>query len=420
MSKFTAKDFQAEVAHTMRKPYARIKGFDLTEDKLSKKIIKSGAEHEARVLLNAVTYEVDDNLLADVKDKIWKGNQRQLVKNFWKARVPYDSMFLSCHLEDTLSQLGPDVSGAYMGCLIEKTYPSQVMQLDKVGGKGWSENEKQNLVLPPSFYRYFFYLGVERNNSERLEIFHLPISIANSAFSGSEKEFPWEVFGKESGVGGLMGGETSMSVSEVVVRRLFTGTWSPESEQERVATPMETPIDMYATESNDYRDILRQLTVMGTTFSDPSVLGSAQEFLRKYLVDEDNLLEKYQFLLFGFLTPVFALLAMNNFDWIIESPVARETKVRGINQRLQPRNRHYKIEVKLPKEKQLVAGIQKERTEDFGVAKHQVSGHYRTYRDKITRIPYKEIWIDSFTRGDEKYGIVTKDYALTLSGKDDK
>jgi hypothetical protein len=380
MSKFTAKDFQAEVAHTMRKPYTRIKGFDLTEDKLSKKIIKSGAEHEARVLLNAVTYEVDDNLLADVRDKIWKGNQRQLVKNFWKARVPYDSMFLSCHIEDSLSQLGSDVSGAYMG----------------------------------------FYLGVERSNSDRLEIFHMPISIANAAFSGSEKEFPWEVFEKEFGVGELMGGETSMSVSEVIVRRLFTGTWSPESEQERVTMPMETPIDMYATESNDYRDMLRQLTVMGTPFSDPSVLGSGREFLRKYLLDEDNLLEKYQYLLFGFLTPVFALLAMNNFDWIIESPVARDTKVRGINQRLQPRNRHYKIEVKLPKEKQLVAGKQKERTEDFGVAKHQVSGHFRTYRDKITRIPYKEIWIDSFTRGDEKYGIVTKDYALTLSGKDDK
>ena len=120
----------------------------------------------------------------------------------------------------------------------------------------------------------------------------------------------------------------------------------------------------------------------------------------------------------GILTPTFAVLAMNNFDWIVKDPVARKGKVKNLSHRLQPRNRHYTLEIKLPKEKQLIEGVQPDRTRKFGTALHEVQGHYRKYRDDHG-VVYKRIWVKPHERGDKKFGIVTKDYVLTKDKKED-
>ncbi len=108
------------------------------------------------------------------------------------------------------------------------------------------------------------------------------------------------------------------------------------------------------------------------------------------------------------------IIAAQNFNWVFTEPVSRGKHTKNISSRMQPRNRHYKLEIKLPKEKQVIEGKQAKRTREFGNALHEVKGHKREYKNG------RVIWIDAHQRGDAKYGIVTKDYVLTKDKKGGK
>ena len=93
-NRFTIADFQAEIAHTMQKPYLRVRGVTLPTKPLLKKMINSAAPAASSQLLNSVTYELSEDVVLDTTAKIEKSTRRQMVTNFWKARIPHDEMFM--------------------------------------------------------------------------------------------------------------------------------------------------------------------------------------------------------------------------------------------------------------------------------------------------------------------------------------
>ena len=114
MGKFNIADFQAEVAFTMQKPLLRVKGVEFEPNQMIKSMQnKAGPEHGKR-LLNAITYEVQNELMDDVISKMKKGNKDQLINNFWQAQIPHDNMFLAW------DAAGPDELNKFVGVHIEK------------------------------------------------------------------------------------------------------------------------------------------------------------------------------------------------------------------------------------------------------------------------------------------------------------
>ena len=79
------------------------------------------------------------------------------------------------------------------------------------------------------------------------------------------------------------------------------------------------------------------------------------------------------------------------------------------------------MKIKLPKDFVEEVKPSKPRQRPYGTALHDVIGHERVYKNPDGSIR-KTIWIDSFERGDEKYGVIVKDYQLVkdLDKDDDK
>ena len=114
MGKFNIADFQAEVAFTMQKPSLRVKGVEFDPDQAIRNMLnKAGPEH-GKIILNAITYEVQNELMDDVISKMKKGNKDQLVNNFWQAKIPHVNMFLAW------DAAGPDELNKFVGVHIEK------------------------------------------------------------------------------------------------------------------------------------------------------------------------------------------------------------------------------------------------------------------------------------------------------------
>ncbi len=86
-NRFTVADFQAEIAHTMQKPFLRIKGVTLPTKPLLKRMVNDAAPAAASQLLNSVVYEVSEDVVLDTIAKIEKSTRRQLVTTFWEARI---------------------------------------------------------------------------------------------------------------------------------------------------------------------------------------------------------------------------------------------------------------------------------------------------------------------------------------------
>ena len=124
MGKFNIADFQAEVAFTMQKPLLRVKGVEFEPDPVVRHLQnKAGPEH-GRIILNAITYEVQNELMDDVISKMKKGNKDQLINNFWQAKIPHDNMFLAW------DAAGPDELNKFVGVHIEKVDSRRVVIFD--------------------------------------------------------------------------------------------------------------------------------------------------------------------------------------------------------------------------------------------------------------------------------------------------
>ena len=165
--------------------------------------------------------------------------------------------------------------------------------------------------------------------------------------------------------------------------------------------------------SFDEQRMISQITAMPPAFPEgdggfnPRV--GAAKFLQ--LAVEDT--SAYALSMLSSFPKLIAFIAAQNFSWVFTEPVCRGKHTKSVSSRMRPRNRHYKLEIKLPKEKQVVEGKQTQRTREYGNALHEVKGHKREYKNGRT------VWIKAHQRGDKKFGIVTKDYALTKDKKND-
>ena len=119
----------------------------------------------------------------------------------------------------------------------------------------------------------------------------------------------------------------------------------------------------------------------------------------------------------------FVIMAINtlNYPWVAREKVMGVANQKSSTPRIVPRNDYYRLKIKLPKD--FVEEVQpsKPRQRPYGTALHRVRGHPREYKNPDGSIR-KTIWIDSFERGDEKYGVIVKDYQLVkdLDKDDDK
>ena len=396
-NRFTVADFQAEIAHTMQKPFLRIKGVTLPTKPLLKRMINDAAPAAASQLLNSVVYEVSEDVVLDTTAKIKKSTRRQMVTNFWKARIPHEEMFIAWELPKPVD-MEDGGQQVFEGWLITKVQREQALAI----------RVDSPVETPETFYRYQYYVGEAGADEKRLNITHLPTSIVNAGYSDDARDEPWAVYETEYGTG--IKDEAGLTLFEVLKCLIAIPKWG-------VVDPVtgETQIDYneWAQEINsDEKRMVNQLSVMPTTFPegdfDPHL--GAMRFAQAAIEEEDP----YAMIMVQSFPKLLGFIAAQNFSWVFTEPVPRGKHTKNISSRMQPRNRHYKLEIKLPKEKQVIEGKQTQRTREFGNALHEVKGHERVYKNG------RVVWIDAHRRGDAKYGIVTKDYVLTKDKKGDK
>tara|TARA_R100000544_G_scaffold25498_1_gene12982 strand:+ start:179 stop:1444 length:1266 start_codon:yes stop_codon:yes gene_type:complete len=399
-NKFTVSDFQAEIAHTMHKPYLRIKGVTLPTNQWEKRMVNDSANFTAKKLLNSVTYEVSENVVKDTEKKIKKATGRQMVTNFWEARIPHDEMFMGWQIPSP-----PDMDSevakqqAFEGWWITKIHREQILTL----------GIDSSMIQPETYYRYSYYFGQANVGAERLTITHLPTAIANAAYSDDVQDKPWLNYESEYDNG--YRDDTGLSIYEMF-KRIFLvpriGFFDPVTGNYGVDYK-----NWIHSLSFDEQRMISQITAMPPAFPEgeggfnPRV--GAAKFLG--LTVEDN--KAYALSMLDSFPKLIAFIAAQNFSWVFTEPVCRGKHTKSVSSRMRPRNRHYKLEIKLPKEKQVVEGKQTQRTREFGNALHEVKGHKREYKDGRT------VWIKAHQRGDKKFGIVTKDYVLTKDKKND-
>ena len=450
MGKFNIADFQAEVAFTMQKPLLRVKGVEFEPDSVVRNLQnKAGPEH-GRIILNAITYEVQNELMDDVISKMKKGNKDQLIKNFWQAQIPHDNMFLAW------DAAGPDELNKFVGVHIEKVDSRRVVMVDLHKSSPKKAVHDGSHGMPEEFFVYRFYRGFEEEGKERLQILHAPISIVNAAYTDFDRKptytkkhedldipAPWSYYENNFQAAKQLP-VPNFPYSAFDLVKITTLLNNKPHLRARKDENWQGAFYFYNEDgrielesSFRWEEMLSQLSVTSSPWARQNVDYSCtdwyteafnipSEFLGKdpYQYSDEEVAEfqearrttEYEFS--GVLTPTIAILAMNNFDWVVKDPVARKSKVKNLSHRLQPRNRHYTLEIKLPKEKQLIEGVQPDRTRKFGTALHEVQGHYRKYRDE-NNVVYKRIWVKPHERGDKKFGMVTKDYVLTKDKKDD-
>ena len=396
-NRFTVADFQAEIAHTMQKPYLRVRGVTLPTKPLLKRMINDVAPAAASQLLNSVVYEVSEDVVLDTTAKIEKSTRRQMVTNFWEARIPHEDMFIAWELPKPvdMEDKGEQV---FEGWLITKVHGEQALAI----------RVDKPVATPDTFYRYQYYVGEAGAGDKRLHITHLPTSIVNTGYFDAAQDAPWAGYEAEYDNGSKdAAGLTLFEIFKRIVAIPKFGSIDPVTGEAHVN------YDEWAHDlSSDEKRMLNQISAMPTAFPEGDFdpyLGAAR-FMQS-AVEEENV---YVILMIKSFSKLLGFIAAQNFNWVFTEPVPRGKHTRGVSSRMQPRNRHYKLEIKLPKEKQVIEGKQTQRTREFGNALHEVKGHKREYKNG------RVIWIDAHRRGDAKYGIVTKDYVLTKDKKGDK
>jgi hypothetical protein len=396
-NRFTVADFQAEIAHTMQKPFLRIKGVTLPTKPLLKRMVNDAAPAAASQLLNSVVYEVSEDVVLDTIAKIEKSTRRQLVTTFWEARIPHEEMFIAWEIPkpDNMKDEGQQV---FEGWLITKVRREHALAI----------RVDIPVETPETFYRYQYYVGEAGAGDKRLAITHVPISIANAGYSDDAQDEPWAVYETEYGTG--MKDQAGLTLFEVLKRLVAIPKYG-------FTDPMTGKAQVDYNEwahaiNSDEQRMLNQISTMPTNFpeGDFDPYHGALRFMQG-AIEEEN---PYAITMIKSFPKLLGFIAAQNFNWVFTEPVSRGKHTKNISSRMQPRNRHYKLEIKLPKEKQVIEGKQAKRTREFGNALHEVKGHKREYKNG------RVIWIDAHQRGDAKYGIVTKDYVLTKDKKGGK
>ena len=104
---------------------------------------------------------------------------------------------------------------------------------------------------------------------------------------------------------------------------------------------------------------------------------------------------------------LITVLALLNFDWVIQSPRQASTDKQYKFGKFRRGNSHIQIEIDLPKPRG-ISIIPREFRETEGIKRlHDVRGHFRRLRGGT------RVWVRAHKRGNKELGTITKDYVLT-------
>jgi|GEM_PF-5462445 len=378
---FDLSDLQAEVAYQLQKPLVRVQGIDFDRvEPTYKKGIKRMAPALAKNVLDAVAYEVSDDLIDALRPFIQKGNERQLANAFWNARVPHDNMWLCFNLRKYFDECK---TGYFLSLELDgKEYPTGAMYLgvhiEKQDSNLLATNSKTK--FPQFFHQYKFYTANKFPNESRPFIRHMPFTVITNAYTD---EYNTEI--------NVTDHKETNDLLRSMGLRMLLGKCGMNKLQHEPTTP-------------DLKNLSKNLSVVPNSISSPSIITMVDMVKN----DTSDYLENIT----GALAPVIALISALNYDWVTKDPEPRPQGVRNITSRMQPRNSHFKVGISLPKEKAgRLIGKQPLRTRLFGNREHEVRGHWRVLRDE-GGFERKRTWIAAHHRGDSKLGVVTKEYVL--------
>ena len=388
-------ELREEVIYSLQQPLIRLHDLAFNRDK---KMVKRVLKNQARVMGAGTHYVLDNDLLDVIIPSLRRASIRQFVNAYWNARPPHKSFFVEWDHGYLLKQMEANT---------------------KV--RKFSRDEKEYLDHETLL------AGVSSSYGAATKITHFdPTSAPTNASAFEETWIPRHQV-------------TRFFTGQSATRARFTNPSNAASLYGRGRTAINMSpgellqFDLEDMEEHDAKFGLRPEIFRGGVplFKDWLKLEDLEQYdglfelavsclpsrhrvctLREPLADgtygtPNQNFKGYEFLHFQVFIAAISLL---NYDWVVNKEngaIARGTK--SINTEILPQDLYKRVTINLPKDKAIAQfKKQKVRTRKFGTAEHTVRGHWREYQKTG-----KRVWVKEHTRGDEKYGTVTKDYILT-------
>lgn len=392
-------ELREEVIYSLQQPLIRLHDIAFNRDK---KMVKKVLKNQARVMGAGTHYVLDNDLLDVIIPSLKRASIRQFVNAYWNARPPHKSFFVEWDHGYLLKQMESNTSRQTSGFSTdEKEYLDHETVLAGVSSTYSGATKVTHSPLNPTSMSDFDETWIPRHQVTR---FFTGQSARRAMFTAeaSNPSNAASLYGRGRTAINMSSGELLQFDLEDMEEHDAKFGLPPEIFRGGVALFK----DWLNLEDLEPYDGLFELAA--------SCLPSRHRVctLRKPLADgtygtpEQNF-KGYEFLHFQVFIAAISLL---NYDWVVNKEngaIARGTK--SINTEVLPQDLYKRVTINLPKDKAIAQfKKQKVRTRKFGTAEHTVRGHWREYQKTG-----KRVWVKEHTRGDEKYGTVTKDYILT-------
>jgi len=390
MSNIALGELREEVIYSMQQPHVRLHNMALKRDK---KMVKKVLRNQARVMGAGTHYVLENDLLDVIIPSLKRASIRQFVNAYWNARPPHKSFFVEWDHGYLLRQLGTaDCSGL---TATEQKYLDHETVLAGVSSTYGGATKITHSALNPTSVSDFEETSIPRHQVIR---FFTGQSATRAMFTTEANK---EALQSKRTAIGMSPGELFQFDLEDLGEHDAKFGLVPDVLRSGVALFKEwfqlddlTPYDGLVELAVSCLPSRHRVSTLQEPLADGTYGTPTQNF------------KGYEFIHFQVFIAAISLL---NFDWVVnkeDGTIARGTK--SINTEAFPQDLYKRVTINLPKDKAIVQfKKQKSRTRKFGTAEHVVRGHWREYLKTG-----KRIWVKEHSRGDEKYGTVTKDYVL--------
>ena len=360
MSKMELGELKQEVIHAVQKPFIRLEGpNEYWHPPGWKSAMKKQIREITNKIQNSVVYEISNEILEYLESSVLKGNQRQLYQAMLNARPRHYNQWIEYDLGHLYE--GQSIHAHH----VHATNHVGILKNGRLAGR---KNVARGDVF--SFDHFYDYQGEKKVATH----FH------------SAKTCLWSENGRH--VNQSSTGKTDQQRREDEAHS--NALWFLGDGHAELSPDMLTLLDRWTGGVNNF--------IADTPENNQGVITSDEINKNRY-------------------ARLIAMLSLMNYDWFIEQPKDLGIQGRRFRQEVVPGDAHHRIVLKLPKTKgRVIVPKMPRRSEPYGVKKHEVSGHERKYRDSHGNV-YKTIYIKPHWRGDERLGIITKDYVVE---KDDK
>ena len=404
-------DLRGMVSHALEKPFIRLKGMNLVSGAL-KKIVKLNSPHHARAVKNATSYLITNELLDLLIPMIVKGTTRQFVNAAINANPPGQNIWLEWdhhYFHKELNRLFPErarqtisqgfvdrigLAGAWIKNM--RAYPNNKSKYgydheSSWGPKSSSQYKKTGFgtaARPGDEYTFHEYQGYYLSSppyADQNEVCALPVGLSTDMFSKSSFIDQKLADVSDGWFDGEGDGTSSLTVDYLLMRdvRPLQNTVTNDDEAAQHLADYVTLRDRFHFHNHPMRDLNAE-----TIWADCD-----PQYAR------------------FFYPVVIAALSLLNYDWVVREPDTRTRSVNNIAANVTPFDSYYTVAINLPKEKAAkLINKQPRRIREFGTRQHEVRGHWRVI--KREGYPDKRTWVRAHKRGNEKLGVIVKDYVL--------